>query len=122
MDNTVEEPDVPGTSALVTAIKTELKLARKTNAQLTDEIGVAESSVKRMLSRGELTLARIDDICRALRIDFADLSQHVVEKRPQKHELTLAQERAVMTDRRLLLMAICCLSQWTFEQIVETYR
>ena len=27
----------------------------------------------------------------------------------------------MVADRKLLLLAICCLSQWTFEQIVATY-
>jgi hypothetical protein len=45
----------------------------------------------------------------------------VADTAPQRRELTLEQERAVVSDRKLLLMAICCLSQWTFEQIVSSY-
>jgi hypothetical protein len=37
-------------------------------------------------------------------------------------ELTLAQEKAVVADKKLLLMAICVLSQWTLEQITSHYR
>ena len=37
-------------------------------------------------------------------------------------ELTLEQEQAVVADRRLLLVAICCMGQWSAEQIVATYR
>jgi DNA-binding Xre family transcriptional regulator len=110
------------TQALVDQIKTELKLAGITYAQLAAHIGMAESSVKRMLAKGDMPLTRIDEICRVLKLDFADLARKVAEAQPLRTELTLEQERAVVADRKLLLLAICCLSQWTFEQVVATYR
>ncbi len=36
--------------------------------------------------------------------------------------MTLEQEQAAVADRKLLLAAICALSQWRFEQIVASYR
>jgi DNA-binding Xre family transcriptional regulator len=110
------------TQALVDQIKTELKLAGITYAQLAPAIGMAESSVKRMLAKGDMPLARVDEICRVLKLDFADLARKVAEAQPLRTQLTLEQERAVVADRKLLLLAICCLSQWTFEQVVSTYR
>jgi hypothetical protein len=110
------------TQALIEQIKTELKLAGITYAQLAPRIGMAESSVKRMFAKGDMPLTRVDEICRALKLDFADLARKVAEAQPLRVELTLEVERAVVTDRKLLLMAICCLSQWTCEQIVATYR
>lgn len=110
------------TQALVDQIKTELKLAGITYAQLAAHIGMAESSVKRMLAKGDMPLTRIDEICRVLKLDFADLARKVAEAQPLRTELTLEQERAVVADRKLLLLAICCLSQWTFEQVVTTYH
>jgi DNA-binding Xre family transcriptional regulator len=110
------------TSALVDALKQELKAAQVTYAELARRIGMSESSVKRMFSQREMTLSRVDDICRAIRIDFADLARAVADRQVLVQELTLEQERAIVRDRVLLLVGICCLSQWTFEQIVATYR
>jgi DNA-binding Xre family transcriptional regulator len=110
------------TQALIDQIKAELKLSGITYAQLAPQIGMAESSVKRMLAKGDMPLTRVDEICRVLKLDFADLARQVAEAQPLRRELTLAQERAVVAERKLLLMAICCLSQWTCEQIVATYR
>lgn len=110
------------TQALVEQIKSELKLAGITYAQLAPRIGMAESSVKRMLAKGDMPLARVDEICRVLKLDFADLARKVADAQPLRAELTLEQERAVVADRKLLLLAICCLSQWTCEQVVATYR
>ena len=50
----------------VTALKKELKSAQMTYADLARQLGMAESSVKRMLSKGDMPLSRIDAICRAL--------------------------------------------------------
>jgi len=110
------------TQALVDRIKAELKSAGLTYAALARELGMAESSIKRMFARGEMPLSRVDEICRVLKTDFSELARQVADIAPQRRELTLEQERAVVADRRLLLMAICCLSQWTFEQIVSTYK
>ncbi len=107
---------------LVTALKKELKAAQMTYADLAKALGMAESSVKRMLAKGDMPLSRIDAICRVLKLDFAELARRVADMRPLLAEMTEAQERAVVADKKLLLCAICVLSQWTLEQITTSYR
>ena len=107
---------------LIHALKTELKNARMTYADLARALGMAESSVKRMLAKGDMPLSRIDAICRALKLDFAELARRIADAQPLLKELTQEQERAVVADKKLLLCAICVLSQWTLEQIVGAYR
>ena len=109
------------TQDLVIALKAELRRAGITYAGLAGELGMAESSVKRIFAKGDMPLSRIDEVLAVLKMDFVELAQHVVHARPLRKELTLEQERAVVADPKLLLMAICALSQWTFEQIVATY-
>ena len=110
------------TADLVAALKKELKTAQMTYADLAQALGMAESSVKRMLAKGDMPLSRIDAICRALALDFADLARRVADNQPLLRELTPEQERAVVADKKLLLMAICVLSQWTLEQVTTAYR
>ena len=110
------------TADLVLALKQELKSARLTYADLAKKLGMAESSVKRMLAKGDMSLSRIDAICRALKLDFAELARRVADAQPLLAELTQAQEKAVVADKKLLLVAICVLSQWTLEQMVAAYR
>ena len=110
------------TADLVTALKKELKTAQMTYADLAREMGMAESSVKRMLAKGDMPLSRVDAICRALKLDFADLARRVADNQPLLSQLTQEQERAVVADKKLLLCAICVLSQWTLEQITSAYR
>jgi DNA-binding Xre family transcriptional regulator len=106
---------------LIKALKAELKTAGITYAELADQLGMAESSIKRVFAKGDMPLSRIDDICRVLKLDFADLARRVADAQPLRRELTLEQEKAVVADRKLLLVAICCVSQWTWEQMLATY-
>ncbi len=110
------------TADLVLALKKELKSAQMTYADLAVALGMAESSVKRMLAKGDMPLSRIDAICRALKLDFADLARRVADAQPLLAQLTQDQEKAVVADKKLLLVAICVLSQWTLEQITTSYR
>ena len=110
------------TADLVTALKKELKSAQMTYADLAQGLGMAESSVKRMLAKGDMALSRIDAICRVLKLDFAELARRVADAQPLLQQLTQEQERAVVADKKLLLCAICVLSQWTLEQVAHEYR
>jgi transcriptional regulator with XRE-family HTH domain len=110
------------TSDLVSAIKKELKALNMTYADLAQALGMAESSVKRMLAKGDMSLSRVDAICRALKLDFAELARRVADAQPLLQRLSAEQERAVVADKRLLLVAICVLSQWTLEQMTGAYR
>lgn len=110
------------TADLVTVLKKELKSAQMTYADLAQGLGMAESSVKRMLAKGDMPLSRIDAICRVLKLDFSELARRVADAQPLLKELTQEQEKAVVADKKLLLCAICVLSQWTLDQIISTYR
>ena len=109
------------TQDLVGALKEELKSAHLTYADLAEQLGMSESSIKRMFAKADMPLTRIDEILRVLKMDFADLARRVADAQPLRHELTLEQERAVVADRKLLLLAICCLSQWSFEAMTHEY-
>jgi transcriptional regulator with XRE-family HTH domain len=108
---------------LVTALKAELRRSGLTYADLARELGMAESSIKRIFAKGDMPLSRVDAVLGALKMDFTDLARQIAQAQAQvpRRELTLAQERAVVRDRKLLLVAISVMSQWTFEQIVATY-
>jgi transcriptional regulator with XRE-family HTH domain len=109
------------THDLVTTLKAELKAAGITYADLAAQLGMAESSIKRVFAKADMPLSRIDEVLRVLKMDFAELARKVADARPLRSELTLEQEKAVVADRKLLLLAICALSQWTFEQMTGTY-
>jgi len=109
------------TQDLVHALKAELRAAGVTYADIAEALGMSESSVKRVFAKADMPLSRIDEMLRVLKMDFADLARKVADAQPLTRELTPEQEAAVVADRRLLLLAICCLSQWTFESMLREY-
>jgi DNA-binding Xre family transcriptional regulator len=110
------------TTDLLLHLKAELKTAGVTYATVAERLGMAESSVKRMFSKdGDMPVSRIDDICRIINLDFADLARRVADTQPLMLELTLAQEKAVVADRNLLIVAICVISQMPADEILATY-
>ena len=106
---------------LVTLLKAELRRAGITYARLAAELGLAESSVKRIFAKGDMPLSRIDEVLAVLKMDFGELAGLVAQAAPPRHEMSAEQERAVVADPKLLLIAICCLSQWTVEEMVQHY-
>lgn len=110
------------TQDLVASLKGELRAARVTYAGLADALGMPESSIKRVFAMGDMPLSRVDDILRVLRMDFAELARKIADATPLARELTEEQQAAVVADRELLLVAICCLSRWSVEELVSEYR
>lgn len=111
------------TQSLVALIKAELKSQGLSYAGLAQALALSESAVKRMLAPGgEMPLSRVDEICRVLKLDFAELAARLAREAPAQRELSLEQEKAVVADPKLLLVAICCLSLWALEDVLARYR
>ena len=110
------------TAALIEALKRALKSKGITYARVARGLGLSETSVKRMFSKQDLTLKRLEQICELAGIDFAELSRLMVQERSQVSRLTAEQEKMIVSDKKLLLVALCVVSHWTLEQIVGTYE
>src|SRR3979490_2820929 len=61
--------------ALVEVLKRELKARGVKYADLARHLRLSEASVKRMFSRHDFTLSRLDEICRCAKIDFSELAR-----------------------------------------------
>lgn len=103
-------------------LRAELRAAGITYKALAERIGMSESSVKRMFGQKDMALSRLAHICKAAGIALEDVLRRAADLRPQADTLTLTQERSLVANPRLLLVAICCLGHWSLEQVTETYR
>jgi DNA-binding Xre family transcriptional regulator len=108
-------------SALVQALKRALKSRAKTYAQVAAAIGVSEATVKRMFSQETFTLKRFEEICAVAGIELGDLARSAAAERQHVAQLTLEQEREIVGNAKLLLVAVCALNHLTFEQIHAAY-
>jgi DNA-binding Xre family transcriptional regulator len=103
-------------------LRTELRAAGMTYKDLAARIGMSESSVKRMFGQKDMALSRLAQICTAAGISFDDVLRGAADMKAHADTLTLTQEKSLIANPRLLLMAICCLGHWTLEQVLETYE
>jgi DNA-binding Xre family transcriptional regulator len=103
-------------------LRAELRAAGITYKALAGRIAMSESSVKRMFGQKDMALSRLAQICKAAGIPLEDVLRRAADARPHADTLTLQQEKSLMANPRLLLVAICCLGNWTLDQIVETYN
>ena len=108
-------------SRLVDALKRMLKGRAVTYAMVAVGLGLSEASVKRMFSRRDFTLQRLEDICSVAGIDFGELTREATAEDAGMTHLTVEQEREIVSDPTLMLIALCAVGNWTFQQIVETY-
>ena len=110
------------TSALLEALKQVLKGRGKTYRDVARELALSEASVKRLFSKEDFTLKRLEQVCAFLDVSFADLVRHVEAGQADVTELTDNQEKELVSDRKLLLIAVLVVNGWTFEQILSDYR
>ena len=111
---------MPHAITLVDTLKRLLKARGITYGELAARIDMSEASVKRMFSQKNFTLQRLDEILAASGIEFDELS--AAQSAPtQISHLTLAQEREIIGDPRLLVVAVCAMNHIGFDDIVRTY-
>jgi hypothetical protein len=109
-------------AALIDVLKRELKARGVRYADLARRLQLSEASVKRMFSRHSFTLQRLDEICGCAGIDFSDLARALAREDTLVSQLTHEQEKEIVSDRKLFLVAVCALNHVSLEQIVRKYE
>ena len=107
---------------LLITVKRQLKLQGKTYRDVAAALGLSEASVKRLLTSDTLGVDRLVEIARLLGFTLAELAQEAALGAVRLHTLTVAQERELVSDTRLLLVAVCALNHWTLADMLAVYR
>jgi DNA-binding Xre family transcriptional regulator len=88
---------------IMSSLKAIMKSRQITYRDLARHIRLSEASVKRIFSRGTLTLARLDEICQALEVSLSEVVRLGSQQSADTAELlTLEQENALAADPKLL--------------------
>lgn len=114
-------PDI-SVSRLMTTIKRGLKARGMTYRDVAISLALSEPTVKRMFSNGNLTVARLGQLAQILEMSLAELAQQAEAGHELIERLDVAQERELVADMRLLLVAICTLNHWSLIDIIQKYR
>lgn len=107
---------------LVAALKRQLKIQKMTYAQVAVALDLSEASVKRLFSNGQFSLERLISLCNLLGLTLAELSQEAEAGGTRLRTLTAAQEKELVSDHQLLLVAVCALNHWSMADILAVYR
>ena len=108
-------------TAMVGALKQLVRERGMTYRQLAEALELSESAVKRMFATGNMSLRRLDQICSAIACDLGDVLRKLESDHQRMDELPLEDEKALVDDPKLLLVAYCMVNHWTVETMVERY-
>ncbi|MEM9056941.1 MAG: helix-turn-helix transcriptional regulator [Pseudomonadota bacterium] len=109
------------TASLIAELKRALREDGHTYRDLAAHLGVSEPTVKRMFSRQNFTLERLEQALAFVGLDFSELMERVNRRRDFLSKLTLEQEDALVGDPEVFVITFLVLNHWRVDQIVERY-
>ena len=110
------------TRSLVDTLKRELRKQRITYRQVSKALDLSETSVKRLFSEEAFSIKRLEKVCELLQMDFSDLVHQMERDIELTTELSREQEQELVSDVKLLLMALLLMNKLDFEEILQTYE
>jgi DNA-binding Xre family transcriptional regulator len=110
------------TEAIHEALKRQMRSSGRTYAQAAHVLKLSEASVKRLLSRSELSLERLEMLCNWLEVEVADVVQQSSQSSPLVTEIEPAQEQELLGDLPLLFVAYLTLNHWSEADILEVFN
>jgi transcriptional regulator with XRE-family HTH domain len=107
---------------LVTTIKRELKAQGLTYKDVGRALKLSEASVKRVFASERFTVSRLAQVSQLLGLTLAELLQESTSSLPPLDVLSREQEAQLVSDDKLLLVAVCSLNHWTLADITSVYE
>ena len=109
------------TEALIEIVKRTLKANHLTYADVAKELEMSEANIKQMFAAKRFTLDRLEDVCKLMQLELSDLFQLYEESRQRITQLSLEQEKELVCNASLLLVAVSVRNRLSFEDIVSNY-
>jgi transcriptional regulator with XRE-family HTH domain len=107
---------------LVATIKRQLKAQGLTYKQVGRALKLSEASVKRIFASERFTVTRLAQVSQLLGFTLAELLQESTSSLPPLATLTREQESQLISDDKLLLVAVCSLNHWSLSDIIDVYQ
>jgi len=113
---------VPQTTAILKSLKTALKDAGLTYQDVAMHLQMSEANVKRLFATQRVTLERLEQICALIQLELSDLFTIYEESRQRISSLTKEQENELVSDSKLLLVAVSVRNHLTYQNIIDQYH
>ena len=110
------------TENLLGALRSVFRAKGITYKDAAKALNLSEVSVKRLFSDKNCSLLRLEKLCELADTDFSQLISIAESKQQLLTELTVQQEKMLVDDTRLLLVAVCIINHWTFDEILFKYQ
>jgi hypothetical protein len=107
---------------IVAELKRALREGGHTYAAVAKQLHLSIATVKRLFSTRDFTLHRMDLICELLGVELSVIMERAQDRGAPTNQLTLDQEREIISEPGLFLIAWLALSRTPFEEMVKTYR
>ncbi|MCK5727058.1 MAG: helix-turn-helix transcriptional regulator [Thiotrichaceae bacterium] len=107
---------------LIQTLKQQLKVRKITYRKLAEQLNLTESAIKQMFASNNLSLKRLDDICEILDLELTDLAAITDDSTPKLSQLSLENEKKLISDTRLLLVAYCVMNGWSLQEVYKYYE
>lgn len=108
--------------ALIKELKRQLKLSGLHYVDVAQHLDLSEGSVKRLLAEGnQISLDRLERICQLIGLEMSELFKLAAAHNKGLESLTLEQEKELVDNKGLLLVAVCVVNGYHFDQIIEQY-
>ena len=109
------------TEAIHIALKKIMRSRGRTYAHAARVLDLSEASIKRLVSRSELSLERLEALCDWLGVEIADVVAQSADARPLLTQLDARQEEELFRDPALLLIAFLTLNHWSEAEILQVF-
>lgn len=107
---------------IVVTLKQLLKERNLTQYDVAAVLNLGVARVKQMFAKQDFSIGRLSTICsELLDMDLADLMQITQDRQNYIQHLTEKQERQLISDNRLLVVAVSVMNNWTPAEIVGNY-
>lgn len=109
------------TTALVDALKQVLREQGITYADVAKKLKLSLPSVKRLFADKQFSLRRLDQVCEMAGIEISDLARRVQQDK-EISQIAWEHEEELVSDLKLLIVAVSALNRWSFSEIFSTYK
>ncbi len=107
---------------IITTLKKLLRQQNITYKDIARELSMSEANIKRIFSTQTFSLERLEEICQLMNLSLSDLFLIVEKQQEQISQLTVEQEKELVTDTKLFLVAACVRDSWSFTEIIKHYQ